>query len=906
MSAIRLLTRLRSLLFRQKLQQEIEDEIQSHLEFETRKYIHSGLKEEEARRLAHIALGGRTKIIEDCLEQRGTPLLDNAVRDCSYALRVFRRAPAFALTIAFTVAIGVGANSTVFAFCKAMLLATLPVPNPQQLHLVSVGVRGGSDPYFSFPDLQKMQDAASGVATLTGFTDSVDFHLQDDSGTTSTIRGELVAGNFLSVLQVSPIAGRIFSEADNVPGREAVAVLSYRFWQRRFGSDFSVIGKQLLIQRKPVTVLAVMPQGFDGVEPGVQPDIWMPLSVQPALGYGGYASMHGVDWSKPWLWQDVSWLHVLARSPGDREGERLHTLLAKWVSAEVTAQLPHVTDARQRTMMLQARAALTGAAGGLPRLRNRFSLPLGILLALVAVLLFSGCVNIVNLLFARSRAQVHEIAIRVALGSSRGRLIANRITESLLLVICGGVLSLPLAAWSSKLILHWLVMSRDVQIEIAPDWAMIGFTAAATLATGLAVSLWPAWRMAQVAPIGGLEHRTGTSTAATRRAARFSLVLVAGQLALSTGSLVVAGLLTHTLLNYEHLDVGMDRHHVLSVAIDPSAAGYDNAGKLNAFYRELTAAIDRIPGVVSSSVAGCGLMENGCATLPAAVEGELQRSNDSLVERNYVGPRYFSTIGVKLLRGREIAGQDTFGTLPIGVVNVEFEREFLNGNSALGRVVRIEDRGVHIVGVVEDARSDNIHQAALPYLFLPVEQAPSGWNVSHVEIRTLGNSTAVARSIRAVVLGVNRAIPVAEISTLADEINRGLASELLVGRLARLFSALTLMIAAIGLYGILAYEVTLRRPEFAVRVALGATKQNIISVVFWRAFLIWIAGSAAGLLLSVSVVRFITALLFQTGTLDGATYAASLLALLVVSSIAVFLPARRACSLDPASILRSE
>ena len=299
-------------------------------------------------------------------------------------------------------------------------------------------------------------------------------------------------------------------------------------------------------------------------------------------------------------------------------------------------------------------------------------------------------------------------------------------------------------------------------------------------------------------------------------------------------------------------------------------------------------------------------MDNGCATIPATVEGALKRSNDSWVERNYVGPRYFSTIGVKLLRGREITEQDTSRTVPIAVVNIEFEREFLNGQGALGRMVHVEGRDIQIVGVAENARSDNIHQRALPYLFLPVEQAPGGWNVSHLEIRALGNASAIASSVRAVILGVNRAIPVAEISTLANEINRGLASELLVGRLAGLFSALTLMIAAIGLYGILAYEVTLRRPEFAVRIALGATKQNIISVVFLRAFLIWIAGSTAGLLLSVSVARFTKSLLFETGPLDGATYGATLVALLVVSGIAVFFPARRAASLDPASSLRSE
>jgi len=907
MSATRILNRLRSLLFRERLQQEIEDEIQSHLELEMHKYLRLGMPADEARRRAHIALGGKAQILEEFREQRGIPFLENVLRDCRYALRTFRRSPAFSVAVVFTIALSVGANTTVFAFCKAMLLATLPVPNPQQLYLASIELPGNAPyPYFSFPDLQKMQNSPNRTAALTGFTEVVGYSIRDSSGTTSTIKGQLVTGNFFSVLKLSPMVGRVLTERDNGSGNEAVAVLSYSFWIRRFGGDYGIIGKRLLIQRKPVTVLAIMPRDFEGVEPGVQPDIWMPLSVQPAIGFGGYASMNGIDWKKPWLWQDVEWLHVLARSPNDREGKQLQTLLTRWLKMEVAAQLPQVTDARQRTMMLRARVALTSAAGGLPRLRTRFSLPLRILTALVAMLLFSGCVNIVNLLLARSRAHEHETAIQIALGSSRKRLIANRMTETLLLVVTGGLLSLPLAVWGSKVILHWLVISRDLQIEISPDWLMLGFTAAITLVTGLLVGLLPALRTTDLATAGALGHRTQTSATKTRRVTRLSSILVAGQLALSITSLVVAGLLTHTLLNYERLDVGMDRQHVLSIAIDPPAAGYSNASKSNALYRQLTAAINRIPGVVSSAVAGCGLMNNGCATISATVRGKPKKSNESLVERNYVGPQFFSTVGTRLLRGRGITEQDTLQTVPIGVVNLELERQFLGGQSAIGHVLHVEDQEIQVLGVVEDARSDNIHRQARPYLFLPVEQAPGGWNVSHIEIRTQGKPEAITNSVRAAILSINRAIPIGEITTLAEEINSGLASELLVGRLAGLFSALTLIVAAIGLYGVFAYEMTLRRSEFAVRLALGATKLSILNIVFRRAVLIWMSGSAVGLLLSISVARLIKSLLFGTETLDIWTYAGSLFALLALSSFAVLLPARRAASLDPASSLRSD
>jgi hypothetical protein len=373
------LARIRSSVFREKLSREIDDEIQLHIELEARKYMRSGMPEHEARRCANIALGGKTHIAEECGEQRGVPFLENVVRDCRYALRVFRRSPAYALAIIFTIAVAIGANTTVFAFCKAMLLATLPVPNPQQLYLVSIDFPGlglPPDPYFSFPDLQKMQKSSTGTAELAGFTEAVDIHVQDDSGTSSTIKGQLVTGNFFSVLRIPPLVGRALSKRDNDAGTDAVAVISYRFWKQRFGSDYKAIGKRLLIQRNPVTIIAIMPQDFDGIEPGVQPDIWMPLSAQAAIGYGGYASMNGIDPKKPWFQQDVYWLHVLARSPNDRNGTRLHAELTRFFRAAIAAQLPQVSDARERMIMLRARVKLTGAAGGLPRLRTQFSLPL--------------------------------------------------------------------------------------------------------------------------------------------------------------------------------------------------------------------------------------------------------------------------------------------------------------------------------------------------------------------------------------------------------------------------------------------------------------------------------------------------------------------------------------------------
>ncbi len=900
--------RLRALLFRNRLESELAEEIQTHLALETQKHMGAGFAPGEARRRAYIALGGVARTSEECREQRGIRLLENVVRDVRYALRTLRRSPGFALTVVFTMAVAIGANTTVFSFCKAILLNTLPVPNPQALHLVSIKYPGSlSEVHFSYPDLREMQKACETMASLTGFTEVVGVNIHNDSGTTSAIKGQLVAENFFPVLRISPLAGRAFTAKDNQAGAAPVAAISYRFWSERFGQDYAVLGKQIRIQQTPVTIVAVMPPAFEGVEPGTSPDVWMPLIVQSRIGFQGYASMNNIDTKKPWLWQDVSWLHVLARSASDGNPSRLRAALNGFLSEEVNAQLPHVTDAHERAMMLAARMNVTDAEDGLPRLRNQFSLPLQILFVLVGVLLCSGCINLANLLLARSRARRHEIALRLSLGSTRARLIAQQLTETLLLTAAGGLLSVPLAYESGRMILRWLAMGQDLAIDIEPDWKVLTFVAVLTLVSGLAVALLPALHHADFSASNSLGGRSQSASANGREKTYLTSILTGGQIALSVVSLVVAGLLTHTLLNYAHLDIGADRTHVLSVGIDPSAAGYNNAAKSNALYDQLTAAIDRLPGVISSSVGGCGLMCNGCATLDAFVVGaEKSHSRETLVERNYIGPRYFSTVGIEVLRGREITEGDTLRAPPVGVVNRTFEAKFLHGQSAIGKIVSMGSENFRVVGVVRDARLDDIHHAAMPYLYLPVEQAPGGWNVSQLEIRTSMSPMAVAGSVRAAIGKIDRAIPIAEITTLTEETNRGLARELLVGRLAGLFSFLTLLIAALGLYGVLAFRVGQRRAEIGIRMALGATRRNVIRMVFAQALLICCVGSAAGLLLSAFASRLVKSLLFGTNQLDPWTYVWSLSILLCVSAAAATVPAWRASSIDPASAVRAD
>lgn len=892
--------RVRAIFLRRQMDRDLEEELRMHLEMEARKHVLAGMPRDEAERRARVAFGGRTQTVEACREARGLGFAENLLRDAGYAFRSFRRSPGVPLAIVVTIALAIGANLTVFNFYRAILLDTLPVHRPSELFMATIRYPGHPEiRYFSWPDLRQMQKACD-PAQITGFTDIVQVHVRDDEGTTSTLQGQLVSGNFFSTLGVTPRLGRLPDARDNQGGAEYVAAISYRLWSGKYAQNEGIIGRQLLIQQIPVTVIGVLPEGFDGVDPGEKADVWMPLPVQAGIGFHGYASMSNIDNSRPWLEQDVEWLHLLARSRDDPGGRHLQAGLDHYLRSEVDAVLPTLHDEGERRELMNARFVTGPGSGGMRDLRDRFALPLKVLLSISVLLLLCGCFNNIGLLLARSRAQEHEMALRLALGSGRRRIAAQRTTEILLLCTMGGIASLPLAWWASALIEHWLLVGQSIQIDAGTSERSIAFAIVLTFLASLLISVVPGLRGRDAS----LSRLAGVRAAGRgARSSRFSSSLVAAQLCLAIVLLSVTGLLVRTLLNYEYLRLGVDRSHTLSVSLDPAAAGYTTAAQLDAFYRQLTERVDRIPGVVSSSVAGCGLMNGGCAYINVTVSGAQGRP--FLVERNYVGADYFSTTGMRVLEGRGLSKMDQPHSQAVAVVNRSFEKLLFAGQSAIGHIVSAEGKKALIVGTVEDARTNGIKDEPSPFIFLPISQA-GAWDISHLEIRTESNPDELASAVRAAVSEINRGIPVAEIVSLGQEADRGLARELLMGRLAGIFSVLAVLIAAVGLYGLMNYEVTRRRGEFAIRMAVGATRKGILTDVFERSLRTLVVGCAAGLLVALGVSRIIGSLLFEVSRYDPRIYAGSVVAMLLVVVAAVWLPAWRAASADPAAVLRSE
>lgn len=880
---------------------DLDEELHSHIAHRADDLERQGLPRPEAERRARIEFGGIERFREQTHEALGGGLFEHLIQDLRYALRQMRRTPGFALAVIATIALALGANLTVFAFFQTILRRTLPVRSPGELYRVSIDYPGHpAIRYFSCPDLNQM---ASGFRspTLAGFTNVVQYHIGNADGTTGSVYAQMVTGDFFAVLGVDTLLGRPLLQRDNSEQAAPVAVISYGLWASRFGKEAGIIGRRIRVQRSQVTIIGVMPEAFRGVVPGQRTDLWMPLSMQPFIGFGGYASVGGyVKLSEPWFRQDVEWLHLIARSPSDPDGKQLATHLKTYVQSQINAALAQTKSASEREELTHIHLLVQSAAKGMPSLRNQFSLPLKILSWLVMFLLLSGCLNIVNLVLARFRAREHEMSVRLSLGSSRGRLVSQQVTENLILCACGALASLGVAQCASSLIQHWLVSAEAITVHAAVGPQTFLFGLVLMLAVCLLISLAPTLRVHDLTAARALNVRAAT---ASYRRSRMSSFLMIAQLAVATATLAITSFLLQTLWNFQRVNLGIDRAHTLSVSIDPSAAGYVTAEQEAALYSQLQRAVDGIPGVISSSYAGCALMNYGCAWLPATVPGV--EGGPHSVERNYVGPNYFSTVGMNILAGRGILEADSASNQPVAVVNRAFEKQFLQSESAIGRTVRLDGRQALIVGIVSNARTDSVRMPPAPFVYLPLAQA-GVWNISDLEVRTIGEPASIAPAVRHAILTVNRAIPVGQILTIGEETNQALAPEILLARLGMAFTFLSVLIAAVGAYGLISYETGQRKIEFAIRIAVGATRAAVLRRILEPSLIQCAAGCTAGVFISLGLSRLIASFLYGVSQYDPRIYASALFIGLAVSAGAVLLPSWRAASLDPVSTLHGE
>jgi len=889
--ADKLLLRLRTLFRQHKIDHELDAELRFHLEQQIEENLAAGMSAEEARYAARRAIGGLTQIQEECRDTRRVNWIGDFSTDVRYGLRILRKSPGFTAVAVLSLALGIGINTAVFSLINAVLLRTLPVKNPEQLVVFN---HRNDISYPMYQDLRDGNTVLSGL--LCRFTIPASMSAE---GQTERISAELVSGNYFQVLGVQALIGRTLRPDDaRVPGAQPVVVLSNGFWRRRFGSDPGVLGKTIRLDGHPMTIVGITPAGFQGTEVGVSPDVRVPVTMSRAM------IPVDVDMnSRAWQWLDI--VGRLKEGVGRQQAES--ALNAFYMHARerelgsVFKDIPPSAKARVRSERLQLEPGSTGVS----ELREMFSRQLWILMGAVGVVLLIACMNVASLLLARAMARQREIAVRLALGASRVRVVCQLITESVMLILIAAGASLVIARWGSHMLVSFLPERRlPVALNVDPDFRVLGFAVIVSLAAGILFGLAPALQLTRSAVAPALKAQANLS--ALRGSVTFRKSLTVAQVALSLLLLAGAGLFVRTLGNLKTVDIGYDRENVLLLQLAPLLNGYSD-DQSTRFFEQIIERVNQLPGVRSASVGSMGLLGPGLTRQGVHVEGDnTPRSDEEMAGWiNSVSPKYFETLRIPLLLGRTFTARDTKSAPKVVIVNQTFARRFFGDQNPLGRRVAIGGtNNIAIVGVVRDGKYKDVRAKTPELAYLPFEQHLEGW--MNLSLRTVGDPAKVSAAIRREVKAVDANVPVYNVRTLEAQLDESLSQERLVATLSSWFGAFALLLAAIGLYGVLAYSVTRRTNEIGLRMALGAARGGVIWMVLREALLLVSIGVAIGVALALVLARSVSSMLYGLKPTDSLTISAAAVILFVGAAFASYLPARRAARVDPMVALRYE
>ena len=808
--------------------------------------------------------------------------------------------PGFTAVAVSTLALGIGANTAIFSVIDAAMLRKLPVRNPQELiQLATVGRYGVSS--FSCPAYKRFRDqnhVCSEMAAI-GWLNKLDASI---NGQPETVEGRIASGNFFSLLGVGAAIGRTFTiEDDSAPLKIPVAVISYAYWKRRFGLDPSVVGKSITLNRTPFTIVGVAAAGFSGPEVGYSPDLYVPMMMEPAF--------HD---EQSWLDQlDYHWLRIMGRlKPGvSREQARANL---EGIHSRILADNPMKGwSPAERKDYLAARLDVASAASGIVfGLPKEFSQTLSILMGMVALVLLIACANVANLLLGRATVRQKEIAVRLAIGAGRFRLIRQFLTESVMLAIAAGALGLLCAYWAGDAIVALMSIGRSpLLLDLRPDPRVLGFTGSVSLLATILFGLAPAFRGTQVDLTPALKERA-VSLGSTRSRLALGKGLVVSQVALSLLLLFGAGLFVRTLENLENLDPGFDRKAVLVFDIDPIKSGYKGPA-VSTFYKQALERINAIPGVRSASlslmepITGGGGWDNS-----VWVEGYTPLPDENMtVYLNRAGPKYFETLGTPLLLGRDFSPRDTEATAKVAIINQTMARYFFGNSNPVGRKFGWfgEDKNksqFEIVGVVKDSKYETLRERVPRTAYLDCFQVTPG--PMTFAVRTSVKPTAVISQIRNEIRAIDSSIRFGGFRTLEEHVDESLGHERLMATLSSFFAGLAVLLACVGLYGVMAYAVTRRTNEIGIRMALGADRAQVLRMVLRESALLVAAGVAVGLPVALAAARLISGQLYGLKPADPSTIAGAIFLIAAVGALAGYIPARRATKVDPMVALRYE
>ncbi len=870
------------------LERDLEDEISTHLAMQEEEFRARGMSDAEARAAARREFGGVTQIAESYRDQRGLPWLESTGQDVRYGLRGLLRHRGFTAAAVLSLALGIGANTAIFSMYHSLLLRRLPVENPQEL--VTLYRTGGwGVGYCSYPlylDMRKRADLFTGVIGCGG-VEKVAFR-SGAADRSESVQRELVTGNYFAVLGVKPAIGRLYRDDDNrTPHAHPLAVLSYDFWQRRFGGDPAVLGRTVVVGRDPLTIVGVAGRGFRGVEVEHHPDLWEP------------AMMSESDTAEP----GSNWLWILARRRADVSVQQAQAAVQVQFQQYLNSLYGNQPNAAFRKTAMDQRLDVREGGVGLSSLRENFQKPLRILLVAVWLVLLAACTNVANLLLARGAARQKEIAVRLSIGATRGRLVRQAFTESLLLALMGSALAIILAFWGVRAIAHFLPAAAGEPFGATPDLTALAFTIGVTVVAAVLFGLIPAWRSTSVDPAECMKG--GASTAPARHAA-VRHVLVVAQVAFSVMLVVLAGLFSHSLAALRSIDLGFRNQSVIASSIDfPAWKGAEQQTGREKFLARLEA----LPGVSGVSFGSPGPYRGGFSKSSLRVPGsELTAREPAWVSVQQVAPRYFEILGSTPVQGREFTRSDAAGSPKVAIVNQAFVREFLPGERyPLHRVLNFDESHpdpVSIVGVVRDIPHQGLREKVAPTVYLPVTQ--NGTSFGAVLLVTQRTREEIAAELRQEVERLGPEASASEPKTLRQRIDDSIFQDRLIAMVGGFFGGLALLLAAIGLYGVMAYAAARRSREIGIRIAMGARRSAVLWMVLRGSLALVLAGLAIGIPVSWLAAGKVAPILFGIPPGDSITFVTTIAVLLAVGLSAALLPARRAASLDPMKVLRTE
>jgi predicted permease len=823
------------------------------------------------------------------------------INDIRYALRRMTQSPVFAAVVVLTLALGIGANAAIFSLLDQVLLQSLPVANPDQLVVLSAydAKEPVLDSSFSYPMYQDLRDrnaVFSGVIARGGTQMNVSYGDQ-----TERVRGELVSGNFYEVLGVRPWTGRLFTqEDDRTPGAHPVAVLSYRFWESRFNKDPNLIGKTILINEHPVTVLGVTPPGFYGVDLTNNPDVRVPLMMTPVFNPLPPTRLQS---------RRHQWLSVMARRKADVSPEQAQASLSVTYQQIRTSEAEQLsasgTKFNRERFMAQRIAAIPGDQG-LRHLQLELRTSLWLLFGATCAVLLILCANLANLMMARATVRAQEIAVRLALGAGRLRLLRQWLTEGVVLSALGGVVGVFIALWIKAGLIAFIPPDYRQNLHASFDWRLYGFILGVSILLGIAFSLAPAVQAARQVFAPGLRFESRSFTGASKLLSlRSGLILV--QVALSLPLLVSAALLLRTLQNLRALDTGFGKENVLLASVNPSLNGYSKE-RTAAFYDELMARTRALPGVRFASLASDSPISGGWDQNGIVVEGYTPREGERMSgDVTYVSSDYFKSLEIPFLLGRDFDERDRLGAPRVVIVNEKMAKHYFgNTANAIGKRIGLEDvPDMTIVGVVKDAQYINLRESLRRHFYVPTTQDATLMNLT-LHVKTASDPNVVAEQLRAQLKALDSHLPLYNIKTLSTEIDESLIQERLVTWLSTAFGLLATLLTALGLYGVLTFSVARRTREIGIRVALGAQRGDVFRLIMIRGVILVGVGVAIGLGASFAFSRLLSSLLFGVTANNVATLVGVSVGLIAVALLACYIPARRATRVDPLVALRYE